>query len=118
MNTHTPTSSITAPNESAVPSASGRAVSRGLMAVIVVAALGILATTVDGLRSGVLTLGQGPVADALPASFFGPAVLPDALVSNPGAVAVLGILVIVLCAAGIAVLHRAGGSTGDNGARG
>lgn len=67
----------------------------GLLTTIVLAALIMAATAVDAVRSGMLQLGEGPVTDAIPASFYGAAVLPDLLVHNVGWVIALGVLMIL-----------------------
>lgn len=77
----------------------------GLLTAIVLAAIAMAASAVDAVRSGALVMGEGGVAEAIPASFYGPAVLPDLIVQNVGWVAVLGVLTIV--AAGIALARSA-----------
>ena len=69
--------------------------SGALLVGIVLAALAIMATALDAVRSGVLQLGQSTVSDAIPASFYGPAILPELLVQNVGVVIAVGVLTII-----------------------
>lgn len=79
----------------------------GLAALLTAAAIlippAMAAPVIDALRAGVLTLGDGPVARAIPESFYGPAVLPELLVHNTGWVVALGTAAMV---AVIVLLHR------------
>lgn len=77
----------------------------GLLAAILVAAISVASSAVDAVRSGVLALGEGGVAEAIPASFYGPAFLPELIVQNVGWVAVVGVLAIAI--AGIALARSA-----------
>lgn len=74
-----------------------------LTAVVVLIPLAMAAPVIDALRSGVLALGDGPVAEAIPASFYGSAVLPEMLVHNTGWVIVLGTVLMIGAAY---LLHR------------
>lgn len=95
----TATTTPTARPES--PSAGG--LTSLLTAVVVLIPLAMAAPVIDALRSGVLVLGDGPVADAIPAAFYGSAVLPEVLVHNTGWIVALGT---VLMFGATYLLHR------------